>query len=130
MWNAVRGVVAMLLAASMSTARTPRTTNDQKPLAQLSLHVSLQGDVPIVMLQRAQREVLWIFEQAGVQVEWTGGGLDHRDQDSQGSASAVAINVVVVSRESKVLSAIPPGVLGAVMRVSDSHEIGWELTPL
>jgi hypothetical protein len=125
MWNALLGVAAMLLAASVSTAGTVRTTNTHAPLPQLSLHVSMQGDVPIVMLQRAQREVLWIFEQAGVHVEWTGCGLDRRDPDIQAGPYAVVINMVIVSRKSKALSAIPPGVLGAVVRDSDSREVGW-----
>jgi hypothetical protein len=126
MWNALHGVVAMLLAASMSTG-TVRTTSEHAPLPQLSLHVSMQGDVPIVMLQHAQREVLWIFEQAGVHVEWIGCGLDRRDPDIQASASAVVIPMVIVSRQSKALSAIPPRVLGAVMRDGDSREVGWVL---
>jgi hypothetical protein len=96
-------------------------------MPELALHVSVQGDVPMLMLQRAQRQVLWIFEQAGVHIEWTGCGLDDRQPVIESSTSTVVISVVIVSRQSKVLSTIPPGVLGAVMRGSDTPEVGWVL---
>ena len=51
-WRIVRGLsqLALAIEAGIST-----------PAAALAA-VSAQGDVPVVMLQRAQREVLWIFE--------------------------------------------------------------------
>jgi hypothetical protein len=125
MWYATHGLVSAILAALMSTSGTARATNEHAAVRRLSLRVSAQRDVPTVILQRAQREVVWIFEEAGVQVEWIGCGFDGRQPDIYASTSAEAINVVIVSRETKALSPIPPDVLGAVMRDTDAREVGW-----
>ena len=117
--------MSALLAASMSTSGTARATDERAALRHLSLRVSAQGDVPTVILQRAQREVVWIFEEAGVHVEWIGCGVERRQPDLHISASVEAINVVIVSRETKLLSPIPPEVLGAVVRDNDAREFGW-----
>ncbi|HEX7794891.1 MAG TPA: hypothetical protein VF456_11100 [Vicinamibacterales bacterium] len=125
MWYGTHGLVSALLAASMSISGTARATDEHAAVRRLSLRVSAQRDVPTVILQRAQREVVWIFEEAGVQVEWIGCGLEGRPPDSHTSTSAAAINVVIISRETKALSPIPPDVLGAVMRDNDAREVGW-----
>jgi hypothetical protein len=125
MWYGTHGLVSALLAASMSTSGTARATDEHAALRRLSLRVSAQGDVPTVIMQRAQREAVWIFEDAGVQVEWIDCGFNRRQPDNHASTSAEAINVVIVSRETKALSPISPDVLGAVMRDNDAREVGW-----
>jgi hypothetical protein len=125
MWYGTHRIVSALLAASMSTSGTARTIDQHAALRHLSLRVSAQGDVPAVILQRAQREVVWIFEAAGVRVAWIDCGLERQQPDIHTSTSAEAINVVIVSRETKALSPIPSDVLGAVVRDNDAREVGW-----
>jgi hypothetical protein len=91
----------------------------------LLLRVSAPEDVPPVVLQRAQRTVLRIFEQIAVRVDWVGCGLDRRDREPIVTALSVPITVAVVSRETRALDTIPPGVLGAVIRDAEAQEIGW-----
>src|SRR5438105_4425368 len=124
----LRAVVALTIAASLSMSGVAHTKNEPRAtILQISLHVSACADVPVVMLQRAQREVLWIFLQIGVRVDWVGCGLDRRDPAALLIASPAAISVAVVSRQTKALDAIPPGVLGAVIRDNDGREVGWVL---
>jgi hypothetical protein len=125
MWYGTHGLVSALLTAAMSISGTAPTTDEHAALRHLSLRVSVQGDVPTVLLQRAQREVVWIFKQTGVQVEWICCGLAGGQVDIHTSTLAEALNVVIVSRETKALSPIPPEVLGAVVRDNDAREVGW-----
>jgi hypothetical protein len=125
MWYGTHGIVSALLAASMSTSGTAPAIDQHAAMRDLSLRVSAQGDVPTVMVRRAQREVVWIFAAAGVRVAWIDCGFECQQPDIHTSTSAEAINVVIVSRETKALSPIPSEVLGAVMRDNDAREFGW-----
>jgi hypothetical protein len=125
MWYGTHKLVSALLAASMSTSGAAGATDKDAALRHLSLRVSAQGDVPTIILQRAQREVVWIFDEAGVQVEWIACGFDRRQPDIHTGTPGEAISVVIVSRETKALSPIPPDVLGAVVRDTDAREVGW-----
>ena len=110
----LRVIVTLMIAGSLPVVGAARTKSDRiSSPRKLLLHVSATRDVPVVMLQRAQRAVLSIFAQIGVRVDWVGCGLDRRDPETLVIAPTVPISVAVVSRETRALDAIPPGVLGA-----------------
>jgi hypothetical protein len=116
--------VALMLVASAAPplhGAAPDEAGPQRPVVRsLMLHVSAHTTVPVYTLERAQRELLAIFEKIGVDVDWVGCGLDRRN--SSASESGPAIRLAMVSGRSEPMRGIPASILGAVVREDNAHE--------
>ena len=119
----VVAAIALVLIA-LSTLPLHGAASDEpgrpRPVRRVMLHVATHTTVPIPTLERAQRELLLIFEKIGVGIDWVGCGLDRRN--SSGSGAGPAIRMEMVSGSSQPLRWIPSSILGAVVREDDSNE--------
>jgi hypothetical protein len=82
------------------------------------LHLSNNADVPARTLAKAQAEVVRVYRDIGVEVEWSASGVLH-------GASVQAVHVILVPYETGELRQRPQTVLGAATRTPRGTQIAY-----
>ena len=82
------------------------------------LHLSNTADVPARTLVKAQAEVVRVYRDIGVDVEWSASGVLH-------GASSQAVHVILVPYETGELRQRPQTVMGAATRTARGTQIAY-----
>src|SRR5262245_1534628 len=84
----------------------------------VALHLSNAAGVPPVTLAKAQAEVVRVYRDIGVDIEWMASGVVH-------GAAAQSVHVIVVPYETGELRRQPQTVMGAATRTPHGTQIAY-----
>jgi hypothetical protein len=82
------------------------------------LHLSNNADVPARTLAKAQAEVVRVYRDIGVDVEWSASGVLH-------GASSQAVHVILIPYETGELRQRPQTVMGAATRTPRGTQVAY-----
>src|SRR5262245_61920364 len=82
------------------------------------LHLANAADVPAATLAKAQTEVVRVYRDIGVDIEWSASGIVH-------GASVQSVHVIVVPYETGDLRHLPQTVMGAATRTPHGTQIAY-----
>ena len=82
------------------------------------LHLSNAAAVPVPTLVRAQSEVVRVYRDIGVEIEWSPSGVLRGDQPQ-------AIHVILIPYETGNLQQRPKAVMGAAIRTPQGTQVAY-----